>query len=313
MTDEAAACRRVLVDCLATRPSEDVLVVADPPQRPLGEALVEAARAIGTEAVLVEMEERSGHGVEPPRHVAAAMVASAVVAAPTSKSLSHTAARRAACEQGARVASMPRVSVEMLARTMRADAAEVARRAHAVADALTSGSEVHVTSEGGTDVVLSIEGRSGIADDGDLSAPGSFGNLPAGEGFIAPVEGRTQGRIVFDGAALMLGAPLVAIVEDGYATAWEQDATGWAESTVRAHGRDALAIAELGIGTNDAAVLSGNVIEDEKVLGTVHLAFGDNHSFGGTTRVASHQDFVVLEPTVTIDGTDVLAEGRLLL
>jgi leucyl aminopeptidase (aminopeptidase T) len=60
-------------------------------------------------------------------------------------------------------------------------------------------------------------------------------------------------------------------------------------------------------------VLSGNVIEDEKVLGTVHLAFGDNHSFGGTTRVASHQDFVVLEPTVTIDGTDVLAEGRLLL
>lgn len=313
MTDEAGPCRRVLVDCLAIRPSEDVLVVADPPQRPLGDALVAAARALGAEAALVEMEERAGNGVEPPRHVAAAMLASDVIAAPTSKSLSHTAARRAACEQGARVASMPRVSVEMLVRTMSADPDEIARRSRAVADAFGSGAEVHVASEQGTDVVFVIEGRSGVADDGDLRAPGSFGNLPAGEGFVAPVEGRTQGRIVFDGAAVSLGAPLIATIEDGYATAFEGDATGWGEAALQAHGRDALAIAELGIGTNDAAVLSGNVLEDEKILGTIHVAFGDNHSFGGSIRVASHQDFVVLEPTVTIDGTEVLSGGRLLL
>jgi leucyl aminopeptidase (aminopeptidase T) len=257
------------------------------------------------------MQERPDNGAEPPEHVAAAMLASDVIVAPTSKSLSHTRARHAASQRSARVASMPRVSLDMLLRTMAADPHAVRRRARAAAAALSAGRKVRITSRPGTDVTFFIEGREGIADDGDLRAPGAFGNLPFGEGFIAPIEGKTHGRVVFDGAGAEGSEQFEVTIEEGYATELTGDAGRRFRERVAPYGRDALAVAELGVGTNDAARLSGNVLEDEKILGTIHVAFGDNHSFGGTVRVPSHQDFVVLEPTVVIDGTTVLDRGRL--
>ena len=41
-----------------------------------------------------------------------------------------------------------------------------------------------------------------------------------------------------------------------------------------AHGEDGTSLAELGIGTNEKAILTGNLLEDEKILGTAHVAFG---------------------------------------
>ena len=72
-------------------------------------------------------------------------------------------------------------------------------------------------------------------------------------------------------------------------------------------------MAELGVGTNEAARPTGVILEDEKILGSIHVAFGDNHTFGGTIRVSSHIDQVVLRPTVTVDGSVLLKDGRLLL
>lgn len=79
------------------------------------------------------------------------------------------------------------------------------------------------------------------------------------------------------------------------------------------HGSLAFNVAELGIGTNDRARITGNVLEDEKAIGTAHIAFGDNKSMGGTVRVASHLDGVILSPTVLIDGKPVLEGGELVL
>jgi leucyl aminopeptidase (aminopeptidase T) len=84
-------------------------------------------------------------------------------------------------------------------------------------------------------------------------------------------------------------------------------------SLLEKHGREAFAVAELGIGTNEAAQLTGNVLEDEKILGTIHVAIGDNHTFGGTIRVSSHQDGIVLAPTLSIDGRTILEAGNLLV
>ena len=306
----------VLVDCLGVTDKETVLVVTDPKRRPIAQRLVDHARALGAETVLMDMSERETNGTEPPPAVAAAMLECDVFIAPTTKSLSHTQARKAANERGVRAATMPQITEDMLERTMAADYGEVRRRSALMAEALTAGSEVRITSEEGTDLTLSIEGRQGIADDGDLRAPGSFGNLPAGEGFIAPVEGQTNGVIVFDGSIWpieLLEEPLVVTVQDGYAT----DITGWRAAefrqTLEPHGREAFAVAELGIGTNEAAKLTGNVLEDEKILGTIHLAFGDNHTFGGTVRVSSHQDGIVMRPSLTIDGKGYVEGGKLLV
>lgn len=316
MTDpKRRALHTVLVDCLAVRKNESVLIITDPPRMALARQLISFARRLGGEAVLVEMVERASSGSEPPPAVAAAMLKSDVLLLATSQSLSHTEARYQATQNGARIASMPLVTEEMLVRTMSGDYVEVKRRSRELAGLLTAGSEVRITSYEGTDLTLTIGGRDALPDDGDLTQPGAFGNLPAGEAFIAPVEGRSEGVIVFDGSMWGVGLlehPLVATITGGHAS-FSGYAAAKLDEQLRRFGHDAYAVAELGIGTNETAILTGNVLEDEKILGTAHVAFGDNHSFGGTLRVASHHDGVMTEPTVIIDGTVVLEKGRLLM
>ena len=316
MSDLDNALRTVLVDCLAITQGEQVLVVTDPLRMPIGAAATLAARELGAETMLLEMAERVTNGTEPPPAVAAALLECDVFVVPSTKSLSHTEARRAASATGARGATMPQITEDMLVRMMTADYSEIRRRSRVLADALTNGAEVRISSEAGTDVTLNIEGRDGLSDDGDLREKGAFGNLPAGEGFIAPVEGATNGRIAFDGTIWPIGRltePLIAEIEDGYAVSFSGPRAAEFEAVLEPHGRDAYAIAELGIGTNEKAELTGNVLEDEKILGTVHIAFGDNHSFGGSVRVSSHQDGIVMKPTLTIDGEPFLEEGKLLV
>lgn len=314
LMDMDTAVQTVLEDCLGLKKQEQVVVLTDPNKASIANALVERARLMGADAILIEMSERETHGTEPPDSVAAAMLACDVLIAPTTKSVSHTAARKNASEKGVRVATMPDITEDMLVRTMSADFSEVRRRSRALADRLSEANEVRITSPRGTDVTIEIGGRRGIPDDGDLRSPGAFGNLPAGEGFVAPVEGRTHGRVAFDGSIWPLGrleSPLVVEIEDGYATGFTGEAGPAFTAELEPHGREAFAVAELGIGTNERATLTGNVLEDEKILGTIHIAFGDNHSFGGTIRVSSHQDGVVLQPTVLIDGAKVLDAGQL--
>src|SRR5919204_141475 len=104
------------------------------------------------------MSEREQHGVEPPDSVAAAMLKSDVLLVPTVQSLSHTAARRAATDAGARAATLPGATEEMLARVMGADMDELRRRGNVLADLLTAGSEARITSAAGS---LARPGRWG--------------------------------------------------------------------------------------------------------------------------------------------------------
>jgi leucyl aminopeptidase (aminopeptidase T) len=112
----------------------------------------------------------------------------------------------------------------------------------------------------------------------------------------------------------MVAQPIRIVVEDGYAT----EITGGPEAQrlvalFEPHGRDARTVAEFGIGTNDKAILTGIIIEDEKVMGTIHIAFGDNKSMGGTVRVASHLDGLVKRPSVWFDDEQVMKDGTLLV
>jgi len=67
------------------------------------------------------------------------------------------------------------------------------------------------------------------------------------------------------------------------------------------------------VGTNDAAQIIGNILEDEKVMGTIHIAFGNNVSMGGTVNVPIHLDGIIQSPTVELDGRLLMDNGRLLL
>jgi leucyl aminopeptidase (aminopeptidase T) len=303
----------VLQRCLRVSEGEDVLVIVDPPTREIGVALRDGARVLGADAVLAEMDERATHGTDPPPPIAAAMRESNVVIAPTSRSLSHTPARKRACEAGARVATMPGVTADMLARVMAVDFEQMAARSRAVAELLTKADRAHVTCPRGTDFELELTGREAIADDGDLATPGAFGNLPCGEGFIAPIGG--AGRIVASSLAPvgLSDPPAILTVEDGRIVSAEDGLGPDYLERLRAHGEPGTNLAELGVGTNDRAKLTGNILEDEKILGTVHVAFGASAGFGGTVSVPIHLDVVVMDASLEIDGQPVLDHGHFVL
>jgi leucyl aminopeptidase (aminopeptidase T) len=316
MSDLERAVHAVINDCLGVREGEEVLVVCNPATVGLGERLRGEAGRAGADGVLVMMGERATHGTEPPAAVAAAMRAADVVLAPTRQSLSHTAARREATEAGARIATLPEVNEEMLARVMSADMEGLRRKGEALAAALSAGAEARVTCGRGSDLRLGLEGREGLPDAGDLRESGAFGNLPCGEGFIAPVEGTAEGTLVVDGTIAGIGrveAPTTLTVEGGHLTAAEGPTGVRLLELLTPHGPDATNVAELGIGTNEKAKLTGDLLEDEKLLGSAHVAFGASAAIGGTVQVPVHIDCVVLRPTVAVDGEEIVRDGELLV
>jgi leucyl aminopeptidase (aminopeptidase T) len=313
MTDLAPAVRTVIHKCLGVKEGENVVVVVDRETRTIGEALRDEAAAAGGDAVLIVMDERASHGTEPPPPVAAALEACDVFIAPTSRSLSHTSARKRATDAGARGATMPGVTEDMLGRVMAVDFDTMAARSKAVAAVLDAGTRAHVTCPRGTDLRLALDGRAGISDDGELSASGAFGNLPCGEGFIAPAFG--EGSVV----ALSLAPlgistePATLTVAEGRIVAADGGLGPQFIELLLAHGELGTNLAELGVGTNDRARLTGNVLEDEKILGSVHVAFGASAGIGGTVSVPIHLDVVVVDASLEVDGQRVLDHGRYVL
>src|SRR5262245_393618 len=314
MDDLDRAVHAVVHDCLGVKAGEEALVVCDPATQRVGERLRAEAEGAGADAVLALISERPMHGAEPPRTVAEAMVAADVLMAPTVQSLSHTAARRRATDAGARVATLPGVTEEMLARVMSADMAGLRRKGHAVAEALDRASEARITDANGSDLRLDLSGREAIPDTGELTEPGAFGNLPCGEAFISPAYG--EGALVVDGSLAGIGLaeePVELVVEGGHLTsARGGQGMAFLELLTR-HGEDATTIAELGIGTNEKAILTGEILEDEKIGGTCHVAFGASAGIGGTVQVPVHLDCIVMKPTVELDGEAIVRDAELLI
>jgi leucyl aminopeptidase (aminopeptidase T) len=280
----------------------------------VGEALRREAQAAQGDAVLAVMSPRENHGVEPPPPIAAALAACDVFIAPASRSLSHTQARKRATENGARGATMPTVTADMLARLMDVDFDVLRARSKAIAELLSAADEARVTCPRGTDLRLDLTGREGLADDGDLSAPGAFGNLPCGEGFIAPADG--EGTVATRSLAsigLVQGHPAHLTIEGGHLTKATGPEGERLYELLTGAGEQGTNLAELGVGTNDRARLTGNILEDEKMLGTIHVAFGASAAIGGTVAVPIHLDVVVTDATLTVGATTVLDAGRYVL
>ena len=314
MSDLDRAVRAVVNDCLGVKPAEEVLVVCDPATQRVAERLREEAADAGAEAVMAVISERPSHGAEPPRTVAEAMAAADVILAATVQSLSHTAARKRATDAGARCASLPGVTEEMLARVMGADMESLRRKGHAVADALDAASGAQITDANGSDLLLDLSGREAIPDAGELTEPGAFGNLPCGEGFISPADG--SGTLVVDGSLAGIGLaeePVELVIEGGHLTSARGGQGMALMELLTMHGEDGTNIAELGIGTNEKAILTGEILEDEKILGSCHVAFGASAGIGGTVQVPVHLDCIIMKPTIELDGEAIVRDGELLI
>ncbi len=268
----------IVNECLDISGGESVVVLNDGNDQDLIDSLLEVLEKQSISHELLEYKEPENHGEEPPGRIAEAMKDADVFIAPTKKSLSHTEARLKACETGSRGATLPGIDREVWNASLQADYHEVKRISEKVYSMLEDTDRIRIETPSGTELEIGVNIDYFHTDTGLIHEPGEFGNLPAGEtdGGVLNVNGTLViDRLVFDrsveGARVEIENSEVKAVRD----APEDSELLGIFDTVKG----ARNIAEFGFGTNPEAILIGNLLQDEKVLGTVHVAFGTGTTY----------------------------------
>jgi leucyl aminopeptidase (aminopeptidase T) len=304
-----------LKDCMGLQKEETLLIVSDETKREIAMALHEAGKELCKESILLEMNVREINGQEPPHQIAELMKQVDAVICPTSKSLTHTNARREAAALGVRVGTMPGITVDCMVRCLNADYEKIIALTEHIAQKLVGVKNIRVVTNKGTDLFMPVDGRQILPSRGVMRNKGEWGNLPSGEVYMAPWEDKSNGRLVIDGSMAGIGmikTPITIEVVNGYA----EKISGGEEADrlialLEKSGRESRAVAEFGIGTNYKAQLTGMILEDEKVFGTIHIAFGNNISMGGNISVNSHLDGLVNQPDVYFDDELIMEKGKM--
>jgi leucyl aminopeptidase (aminopeptidase T) len=313
----------VVQTCMDIRRGENVLIVCDPTTAEIGQSLHIATQKRTDRVLLIVMPKSRHHGEEPPSPVAALMRQQQVVIAATKYSLTHTRATRQALKDGARIATMPGMTFELYTEGgMTADFQDVKRRISNIANFLRRRRIINVKSETGTDVTFEVNWRDWKLDDnGICNRPRMLTNLPAGKVFILPKEGTMNGTIVIDGSwdSTLIDEPVEFIVEDGTVVdvkggtlaATIRQSYGEVAKKLKAKDRESVwTVAEFGFGMNPSARLVGNVLEDEKRMGSCYFSIGDNTGLGGTSNAGIHVSGVLAEPSVWLDDSCLTEAGE---
>ena len=307
----------ILKKCMAAKKGERILILIDRNNRRIGEALFKKAKEI-CDAVIKEIDVPCYDGQEPTADIAKLMLKQDVIVIATTKSLSHTIARKAACDAGARIASMPGITETVTKRAIDVDYDKIKKINEKICSVLKRSRKVRITTSKGTDLLLSISKKSIFSDDGLYHKKGKWGNLPAGEAGGAPIEGIAEGTVVIDQSMAGIGKlkrPIKLIIKKGNVVRFVggKEAAKLRRLLESFKDKKVYNIAELGIGTNEKAKVSGNILEDEKVYGTAHIALGNNISYGGKIDAPCHLDGIFSKPTIFIDGKKRVKSGKIVL
>lgn len=312
--------RRVVADYLGLQPHESFLLVTDASvATEIVDAIVDAADTLGADPAHVRIAVRGMSGEEPPPAVVGAMAAADVCLCIASRSIYHTNAKGTAQAAGTRGCfNAPAALSAWTAGAMTADFLRIRETAEAVAARLRGAGKIRVTSPAGTDVTVEIGEREPRGwYTGIVREPGQISALPGGEVSFPPLEGTSQGTIVFERVVTDIGPvvePIRITVERGLAVAIEGGEEAARLRALVDGVPGATNIGELGIGLNPAARVSDDITESKKRVGTAHFALGDNAGgYGGTVECPLHLDGMVFDATVTIDGIDLVRDGELVL
>jgi len=296
-------------DCLGLLEGEELLVITDVNKYRMGKALALMGAALNGIVSFVEIPVGERPGSEPPKAVAEAMKVADVVLAPTTHSISHTTATLDAVDEGSRVVTLPGVTEDMFKGPMTVDYKEVEALTKKVGDLVTKAYKATITSPSGTNLTIYLKDRAAWLDTGIFHEPGDRGNLPAGEAYVAPEEDKGDGTLILEPVSTMVEDYTKVVLENGRIVEIEDSLSGKRfRNFLEAAGERSFIIAELGIGTNPKAKITGNLLEDEKVIDTCHIAFGHNLTFGGKNKANTHIDFLITEPTLKleIEGKEVV-------
>lgn len=355
LKEKSSPAQTVMNEVCDVKKNERVLIVANPETNPIAQSLWEAAVECGAKPVIVFQQKKTSMDYAEPEVVAAIKTNPDVMFSISAHKLGKDKEAQQnpyVMEDGRtfdstfdylldgkktmRAVWTPGLTQDMFDRTVNIDYKLLGERCAKLIKKYQNVVTVHVTSPSGTDVTISVENRKAFSDDGDFTKPGTGGNIPAGEVYISPVVGKTNGRIVFDGSMTfsdgdsILETPITVDLVNGFIT----EVTGGEEAKrllkdITAAEKESLAlekngklpegkgaeysknarnIGELGIGLNPAASITGNMLEDEKAFRTCHFAVGQNYD--GDAPALIHFDGVVRNPTITFiykDGSEFVA------
>ncbi|MBW2147348.1 MAG: aminopeptidase [Deltaproteobacteria bacterium] len=310
---------RTLVDmCTKIKAGENVLVVTDFEKFEIAEVVAAAANERGGEVTIAIMTPRKADSAEPPPSVAEAMKKSDVIFTPVLKSITHTQAVKNAAAAGARILVMTHFTPEiMISGGIEADFEAQKLVCQNVARTLEQGKHLHLTTQKGTNLTANIEGRRGNALY-CIVEPGEFSTVPTIEANVSPVEGSAEGVIVADASIPYLGIgvlrePVTLTVKKGMITSIDggDQARVLAENLKSLGDPNVYNIAEVGIGLNPKSRMTGIMLDDEGVFGSVHIGIGTNITLGGTLKTACHYDALQWRGTIEVDGRLILENGQL--
>ncbi|HBC88315.1 MAG TPA: leucyl aminopeptidase [Lentisphaeria bacterium] len=307
--------RRALEEYLAVKKGETILLLYDCSTRTIAEGFRSVAEENGISFSMHEIKPTGGNGREPDPNTAARMKKYDVVIAPTKYSLTHTKAAIEARKAGARVATLPGINTDIFIKGLASSPSQLEQSGSRWLRILKGRHLVKVTSKAGTSLQFEIGDYPLKDDNGKITRSGQYGNLPAGETYLAPDIGTATGTIVVDGSIGSLPwnkntPPAKLILEDGLIKSFEGKRAQSLKKLLAPYGKKGLILAEFGIGTNSDLKLTGNLLGDEKVKGTVHFAFGNNSAMGGDNYVQVHIDCLVIAPDVFLDDRQVMKHGR---
>ncbi len=311
------AIEKTLYDCLRIKAKESVLILVDEFNREIGQKFLKKSQTKKIDAALLEVGIINNRNPEPsPTIQRIAKQVSAVIVL-TGYPLLHSKFKNSVCHNGGRILFINNFSEESFVRTMAKNHETVENKSRRFADLFSISKEIHLTTNGGTDLTFRIARHKGLVHTCQVKTPGSFSYMPAGEASVTPDRGTAHGFIVVDGSIPTIGKienPVEIHVKDG--SSYKLSGKGEAEKLrkiLKPFGKPARNIAEFGIGTNPNAILTGDSIEDEKALGTAHIALGNPNFEGGSLKNYLHLDLILKKPTIKMDGHLVLENGKMVV
>lgn len=301
MKDLIKTARKVVEICLEIKPCERVVLVKDHDSR-----IINAFEQVLDQYELVEISPHRSNS-SPIPEATEAFSRCDVIIAPTKYSISHCAETTAARKQGARVATLPGITEEIFLKILECDIQEIEIVNRKVYECVKNARTIRITSPAGTDILLELDPRrEWILSGMKCTSPGDIVNLPDGEIFCAPLETSAKGIIIIDRWGKITTQDRAQItVDNGRITSWNAAAKPYVDRLITG-GERGLIIAELGIGTNKQHTLPiGNILYDEKIYHSCHIAFGENTSFGGVNKAGVHEDMIIMHPVILADGKRV--------
>jgi len=312
---EKKALEAIFTKSLQLKPEESCLIVTDTEKEQIGRSFYDFSALISSRTKIVVMKTTAEHAQEPPDNIAQEMLKFDVEILITDKSLSHTKARRDASKKGVRIVSMPSISEDIINRCCDIDYALLKKDSQKLYGFLKDASNVRITTQLGTDIVFKVGENKWFGENGgSFDYPGAFGNLPEGEVSFSPLE--CEGIYIVDASFPGLGilkSPLVFKVKNSFVYTIEGENSSQVVERLERSGKLAYRVAELGIGLNPKAKITGIVLEDEKVRGTVHIAVGNNLSYGGDNDVPLHLDGVITRPNIYADKRLIMQDGNFII